>query len=63
MDGQVIVAPEALATLLALVGLLTCDQTGSVKRWLLPDTEDNTKRSRALYRSGFSGAWSGGRGG
>lgn len=63
MDGQMIVAPEALATFLALVGLLTCDQTGLVKRWLQSDTGDNTKRSRALYRSGFSDAWSGGRGG
>lgn len=36
MDRQVIVAPEALAAFFALVGLLTCNQTGTVKRRLEP---------------------------
>lgn len=32
MDRQVIVAPEALAAFFALVGLLTCEGGGGVKR-------------------------------
>lgn len=32
VDRQMIVAPEALATFFALVGLLTCDGTAPVKQ-------------------------------
>lgn len=66
MDRQVIVAPEALAAFFALVGLLPCDQTGSVRRrlqWSETGNKNGRKPPQKPYRSGSSGAWSGGRGG
>lgn len=64
MDRQVIVAPEALAAFFALVGLLTCQGTAPVKRRLQSETKDERRGDhRGPYQSGFSDAWSGGRGG
>lgn len=61
-----IVAPEALAAFFALVGLLTCDQTGLVKtltRNAVNRKQEQLERPQKPYPSGSSGAWSGGRGG
>lgn len=60
MDRQVIVAPEALAAFFALVGLLTCDQTGLK---VVNRKQEGAKPPQEPYRSGSSDAWSGGRGG
>lgn len=64
VDRQMIVAPEALATFFALVGLLTCDGTAPVKHQLRSgNRKQHMKGSQTPYRSGFSDAWSGDRGG
>lgn len=49
VDRQVIVAPEALATFFALVGLLTCDRTAPVKRQRHKTRQEHRRRTRVGF--------------